>query len=46
MNWNELWMYVKIKRMEYYDSAKIPPQEKVLDELDGYDIVNIRRLPE
>jgi hypothetical protein len=46
MNWNELWMYVKIKQLEYYNKAKIPPQERVVDELDSYDIVTMRRLPE
>ncbi len=45
MNWNELWMHVKTKRLEYVDNAKIPPREEVIHELDSYDIVTIRRLP-
>jgi hypothetical protein len=46
MNWNELWIYVKTRQVEYVDNTKIPPREKVIDEPDSYDIVNIGRLSE
>ena len=45
MNWNELWMYVKINPVEYVDNTKIPPREEVIDGLDSYDFVTIRRFP-
>ncbi len=46
MNWYELLIYVKTRKVEYVDNARIPPRKEIIDGLDSYDVGIIRRLSE